>query len=235
MRRLGIVYYNQLAIRTSVGVRNLTQLTVRLQHHTAGSFDRFSEMTVGIRPMPVEKRFGCPEKGIVRPCVGDLTKSHLLTAFRTVHIDFPPWLWLCFHDQIVQLCLQARNLTVSGRIQIPEFIQSHADLGPGMGYGGHGLTDLIANSPIGEQAVKEEVRETEKPVDIDLHIGFDLDVCKFRFKPSEVSLKQGYKILGLIQVAVLCHMGDDATAAENIPGVPAVRTIQLRQDAVRRA
>ena len=50
-------------------------------------------------------------------------------------------------------------------------------------------------------------------IDIHLHVGTDLDIRKFRFEASELTLKLLNQILRFIQMTVLRHVGNDSTAA----------------------
>ena len=134
---------------------------------------------------------------------------------------------LRLHDQLIQLLFETCDTAISCLFHGIQFVQCSADLTLCAGNRIHRLADLIANGPVCKQAIKEIVRKPQEAIDIDLHIGSDLYVCQFGFEASELALEFRNQVLCLIQVAVLSHVGDDATAAKHIPGIPSVGAVKL--------
>ena len=102
---------------------------------------------------------------------------------------------LGFDDQLIQLLFQAYDSSVSCLFHLIQLIQGSADLTLGAGNRVHGLADLIANGPVSKKPVKEIVRKPQEAIDINLHIGSDLDVCQLGFEPSELTLERPQRIL----------------------------------------
>ena len=90
-----------------------------------------------------------------------------------------------------------------------------------------GLMDLIQHSPVGKDSVEEVIGHPQKAINAYLNICINCHIGQFRFEAAQLGLQGLHGCLGLVQMAVF-HQIRDETAANEIPGSPAFRTVQFR-------
>ena len=73
------------------------------------------------------------------------------------------------------------------------------------------MADLTADRPVSDQAVEAIIRKPQEAFDVDLDTRRDPDICQLRFEAPEGAMEVADHILGVIQMTVLCHVGDDAS------------------------
>ena len=92
--------------------------------------------------------------------------------------------------------------------------------------------NVIQHRPVGEESVKEEIREPQESVDPHLHIRLDLHVRQFRAEPAQLDLEGLHLPLGLVQMVVLGKVRQKS-APQQVPSAPALGAVQTGADPIR--
>ena len=94
-----------------------------------------------------------------------------------------------------------------------------------------GLMDAIQYRPVGKDPVKEVVGHPQKSINADLKIRVNGHISKLGLEPAQLRLELFHLGLGIVQMAMLCHVGEQASAKQ-IPGAPALCAVQAGGDLV---
>lgn len=136
--------------------------------------------------------------------------------------------------QGVQLRLGGRLLRLGPMQHLLQPGENLGDLAAGALYLLLGLTDLVHHRPIGKEAVEEKVRKAEEAVDADVEIRLNIPhIHQLRPEAPQLHLQLLHRRLGIVQMIVLGKVGNEA-ASEEVPGGPAVGTVQALEDPVCR-